>query len=67
MRTKSNQGMNVIRPAINLKHLMLVILEDACNVLMQTFFPGCMNQSLPEFYSKYELNMNLYVGIGREQ
>jgi hypothetical protein len=46
---------------------MLVILEDACNVLMQTFFPGCMNQSLPEFYSKYELNMNLCVGIGREQ
>jgi hypothetical protein len=46
---------------------MLVILGNACNVLMQTFFPGCMNQSLPEFYSKYELNMNLYVGIGREQ
>jgi hypothetical protein len=59
--------MNVIRPAINLKHLMLVILEDACNVLMQTFFPGCMNQSLPEFYSKYELNMNLCGGIGHEQ
>jgi len=55
--------MNVVRHTIYLKHLVLVLLKNACNVFMQRFFPGSLNGGSPEFHGKNELNVQLRKGV----
>jgi hypothetical protein len=55
--------MNVVRHTIYLKHLVLVLLKNTCNVFMQRFFPGSLNAGSPEFHGKNELNVQLRKGV----
>ncbi len=63
MRTNAGEDMNVIRHAINLKHLVPVLLKYSGDVLMQFIFPNRLNKCLPVFYREYKLDVKLCVSI----
>ncbi len=42
---------------------MVVFLKDACNILMQSFFPILPDKRSPIFYRKNKMNMNLSITI----
>jgi hypothetical protein len=42
---------------------MSIILQDAGDVLVKAFFPGRLYYSLPVFYSKNAVDVQLGVGI----
>jgi hypothetical protein len=46
---------------------MLVILKNTSGVLMQSFFPCVVDQPLPVFNGKDELNMYLCIGVGHDR
>jgi hypothetical protein len=53
----------MIGHCINSNHFMIMILNDAGDVLMQSFFPVFCYQSLSVFYSKNAMDMYLCVGV----
>lgn len=57
----SNKNMNVIWHRINGQHFMTSILDNTCNVCMEFFFPGGMDECLAVFYCEYE--MYVYLGV----
>jgi len=63
MRPHTYKNMNMIGHAVYLQHLMVVILKNAGNILMQTFFPLIANQSGPIFHRENKLDMKLSVCI----
>ena len=63
MRPHAGKYMYVIRHAVYLQHFMIVLLKNTGNVLMQAFFPLAADQSIPVFYGKYKLNVDLGVRI----
>ena len=42
---------------------MAIILQDAGDVLVKTFFPLRLNHSFPVFYSKNAMNVQLGIGV----
>lgn len=63
MRPHSYQNMNMIWHAVYLEHLVIICLENASDILVQPAFPFRIYQGSTIFYSEYELNVNLGVGV----
>ena len=63
MRPHPDENVDMVGHAVYLQHLMLIILKNACDILMQSFFPLIFNKSGPVLYCKNKLNMNLGITI----
>ncbi len=53
----------MIGHAVYLQHLMFVLLKNACDILMQPFFPFTANKGGPVFNCKYKMDVNLGITI----
>jgi hypothetical protein len=61
----------MIGHAVYLEHLVVILfmrllLNDAGNVLMQSCFSFFLNEGGMVFNSKYQLNVELSVGVGHD-
>lgn len=56
--------MDMIGHAVYLEHFVIIRLEYARDILMQSLFLFLINKSGPIFYCEYKLNMNLRIAIG---
>ena len=55
--------MNVIGHAVDLKHLLTLIGNNAGNVFVNLFFVVRLNQTLPALNSEDYLDVNLSIGV----
>jgi hypothetical protein len=55
--------MNMIWHAVYSQHFLSFILNDACDVFVEFFFPVWMNKSLPILNRKDDLNIDLRIRI----
>ena len=60
------QNMYMIRHAINSNHFVIIILENAGYVLMQSAFPFIMNKCCTVFNRKNKLYMKLCIRISHK-
>ena len=58
--------MYMVGHAVNSNHFMIIVLENACYILVQSFFPFIMNKRRTVFDSKNKLYMQLCISVSHE-
>lgn len=62
-RSHTDQDMYMVRHTINSDQFMVMIMDDACYIVVEIIFPDGRNDSSAVFDGKNELEMNLGIGV----